>query len=95
MILMKDCVVGTIYAVRARNFQKALYIGAGQFVGIRKKFGETYLATEQHREIGGTVGAEVALALVNEKVMTQALEEMAISSPSLLMEQLKVLDEPQ
>ena len=56
MIAINDLIVGYIYKVKARNFQKAVYIGDGCFKGVREKFGARYIDREFYKtDCGGTV----------------------------------------
>jgi len=38
--------VGTVYQLKARNIRCGVYIGDGEFIGIRDKFGYRYLDSE-------------------------------------------------
>jgi hypothetical protein len=55
-IPLHACEKGRLYRVRARNFHKAVFNGKDGFIGIRKKFGHTYLFTEYHWDTGETYG---------------------------------------
>jgi hypothetical protein len=52
---------GGIYRIKSRNLSVGVYDGKGGFIGIREKFGDTYLFTEYGWEQGppyGTVRLE-------------------------------------
>lgn len=66
MIPMSECVEWRVYRVRARNFSYAVYIGSdairhGRFLGLRKKFGDTFLFIEFHDETGPPHGTVIPL----------------------------------
>ena len=56
MIPLKDCKKGYFYRIRARNFQVGIFDGNTGFIGIREKFGDRYLVTEYHWDIGAPLG---------------------------------------
>ena len=56
-IPIKDCVHGGLYLIRARNFDYGVYNEENKsFIGIRYKFGETFLFAEDHWDIGEPYG---------------------------------------
>lgn len=67
IIAFDDCKRGGIYEVRGARFWLAVFEGPG-FVGIRSKFGGTFLATESHIELGGTVEPIVYLEDVSNYI---------------------------
>ena len=56
MIPDYNCCQGGIYDVDARNFSVAVYAGETKFIGIRFKFGNTFLDTEYHYDTGFPYG---------------------------------------
>lgn len=66
LIPMSQLRVGGIYYVESRNLSYAVYVGKGQFRGIREKFGDRYLFDELHWDIDehhGTVTYAMDLGL--------------------------------
>jgi hypothetical protein len=55
-IKLEDCIIGHLYKVQARNINLAVYNGEGGFIGIRTKFGSSYLDTEMHWDTGAPFG---------------------------------------
>lgn len=56
--LIKDCIKGHIYRLKSRNLSFGVFNGKDGFIGIREKFGDRFLDTEYHWDIGtphGTV----------------------------------------
>ena len=55
-ILLEECKHGGLYRIHARNFDFGIYDEKQQgFIGVREKFGNTYLFIEFHRD-NNTVG---------------------------------------
>lgn len=48
MIQLFDCKMGYLYSVNARTFAYSVYVGDGNFIGIREKMGGMYLWGESH-----------------------------------------------
>ncbi|MCK9155131.1 MAG: hypothetical protein M0P12_03350 [Paludibacteraceae bacterium] len=56
-IKIEDCKHGGVYEVDARNFSLAAYNSEiKSFIGIRYKFGSTFLDEEEHWDIGAPHG---------------------------------------
>jgi hypothetical protein len=56
-IPMDKCQVRHVYRIRSRNLGVGVYTGVeGGFIGIREKFGNTYLFTEDHHDTGAPYG---------------------------------------
>lgn len=53
-----ECTVGHAYLIRSRNLAVGVYRGGddGGFIGRRTKFGDTFLFTEYHWDLGGVFG---------------------------------------
>lgn len=48
LIPLDELIVGKIYKIDGRNLSYGLYRGEGAFVGIRNKFGSTFIDEELH-----------------------------------------------
>ncbi len=53
---MSKCKKGFLYRIHSRNLSFGVYDGEGGFVGIRVKFGQSYLFTEFHWDRGAPYG---------------------------------------
>jgi len=53
---MGQCERGVVYRIHSRNLAIGVYDGKGGFVGLREKFGRTYLFTEFHHDTGAPYG---------------------------------------
>ncbi len=61
-IPIADCITGRVYKIDCRNFSVGVYDGNEGFIGIRTKFGNSYLFTEYHYDQGppfGTVESQI------------------------------------
>ena len=47
-ILLEDLKIGSVYRLDSRNLSHGVYLGGGEFVGIRYKFGDEFLDNEIH-----------------------------------------------
>jgi hypothetical protein len=65
-IKREDLVVGTRYIVDARNFSEATWNGV-EFIGLRTKFGHTFLDTELHYDDHPHYGTVKPLEVVDGK----------------------------
>lgn len=64
-IKMEDCKHGGVYEVDARNFSFAVYNqDLKSFIGIRYKFGTTFLDTEEHWDCGAPHGTAKPLKFI-------------------------------
>jgi len=65
---LEDCAPRTVYRLRSRNLAYGAFDGKDGFIGIRKKFGNTFLDTEYHwdykRGPYGTVKPLEAVAIL-------------------------------
>jgi len=53
---LEECVKGRLYKLACRNLGYGVYDGEGGFIGLREKFGNVYLFTEFHWDIGAPHG---------------------------------------
>jgi len=63
-IPIENCIERGVYKILSRNLSIGVYDGNGGFIGIRTKFGQEYLFTEYHWDLGppyGTVHPEARL----------------------------------
>jgi hypothetical protein len=66
-IAKKDLIPGRRYKVAARNFAEATWDGERElFVGLRHKFGATFLDTELHWDDDPNYGTVKPLELIGE-----------------------------
>ena len=68
MIPIDECKKNYVYKVMARNFQVAIFDGIGGFIGIRRKFGDRYLAVEYHWDLKGTVHPIEEIGVYEEEI---------------------------
>jgi len=45
---LHECEVGRVYLLNSRNLKFGVFDGNGEFIGLRHKFGDTFLAAEIH-----------------------------------------------
>lgn len=67
-----ECKDRQLYKIFSRNLTFGIYVAeTGGFIGLREKFGNTYLFTEYHRDNGapfGTVAPKKALAVMPAEI---------------------------
>jgi hypothetical protein len=85
-ILLEDCEVGCVYRVEARNFKLAVFDGKS-FIGIREKFGNRFLDSENHWD-----APDHATCKPIEKTEHRAPEEIGLSVRSGQYENSFVFD---
>jgi hypothetical protein len=56
-IKLEDCIEGNLYKIHSRNLTHGIFTKFNNgFLGIREKFGSTYLFTEYHWDTGAPFG---------------------------------------
>jgi hypothetical protein len=61
-IPIEKCEERKIYKIDSRNLNIAVYCGEGAFIGIRTKFGDEFLFTEFHRDMGPPFGTVTCIS---------------------------------
>jgi hypothetical protein len=71
MIPLTDCIKGHIYKLDSRNLAVGIFDGETGFIGIRYKFGDSFLFTEYHWDTGppyGTAKPREDICVLPEKI---------------------------
>ena len=65
-IPMAECKQGFLYRISSRNLPYGVYNGNGGFIGIREKFGDRFLFTEEHWDTAEPFGTVMPLEEIEQ-----------------------------